>query len=574
MKISWRGQPKDGLNSIGTQSGWLSPLLMGLPLVFLLVFFVYPLGSILVRAGQQTIKQGLGSLDIALVGRPLFFTFYQAGLSTLLTLLVGLPAAFVVGRFDFPGRAALRVLTTLPFMLPAVVVAAGFNALLGPHGWLNLALMAALRLTDPPIALMNTFGMILLAHVFYNLTVVVRVVGSAWEGLDPRLEQAARTLGASPWRAFRAVSLPLLRPAIVAAAMLVFLFDFTSFGVVLLLGGPRFATLEVEIYIQALQMLNLPAAGMLSLIQLGCTLLFSWVYARLNHGSPAVPLAPRVKGEGLRRPRSWRERLAVILASAFLAVLVLAPLGALALRSVVRLEAERGQRGDVQYGLTLDYYQELFVNRRQSIFYVPPFDALRNSLGYAFTTVLISLGIGFPTAYALLRRGRAVRGLDLLLTLPMGTSAVTLGLGYVLTFNHPPLDVRSFPLLIPLAHSLVALPLVVRTLQPAIAAIPHSLHQAASMLGASPVRAWREVDLPLLSRAALVGAVFAFTISLGEFGATTMLARPDMPTLPVAIAGFLAHPGALNYGQAMAMATLLMLACAGAVFLLERFQEG
>lgn len=546
---------------------------MGLPLIFLLVFFVYPLGSILALAGQQAIKQGLDSLDFSLAVRPLGFTFYQAVLSTLLTLIIGLPAAFVVGRFDFPGRGALRVLTTLPFILPAVVVAAGFNALLGPRGWLNLGLMAAFQLERVPVQLMNTFEMILLAHVFYNLTVVVRVVGSAWEGLDPRLEQAARTLGASPWRAFREVTLPLLRPSILAAAMLVFLFDFTSFGVVLLLGGPRFATLEVEIYVQALQMLNLPAAGLLSVIQLLCTLLFSWVYARLNSGGQAVPLAPRVKGEGLRLPRTWRDRLAVLLVSGFLAVLVLAPLGALALRSVVRLEAERGQRSSFQPGLTLDYYQELFVNRRNSIFYIPPFEALRNSIGYAFTSVVLSLGIGFPAAYALLRRGRAVRGLDLLLTLPLGTSAVTLGLGYVVTFNHPPLDVRSFPLLIPLAHSLVALPLVVRILQPAIAAIPPSLHQAASVLGASPTRAWREVDLPLLSRAALVGAVFAFTISLGEFGATTMLARPDMPTLPVAIAGFLSQPGALNYGQAMAMATLLMLACAVAVFLLERFQS-
>jgi len=543
-------------------------LLAGLPLAFLLVFFVYPLAAILTRAAGQ----GLERLDLSQVWRPLGFTFYQAGLSTALTLAAGLPAAYVFGRFDFPGRGALRVLTTLPFILPAVVVAAGMNALLGPRGWLNLGLMALFDLSSPPLQVMNTFGMILLAHVFYNLTVVTRVVGSAWEGLDPRLEQAARTLGASPWRAFVEVQAPLLRPSILAAALLVFLFDFTSFGVVLLLGGPRFATLEVEIYIQALHMLNLPMAGALSLIQLVCTLLFTWVYARLNQSGAAAPLAPRVKGEGLRRPRGWRERLAVTLVSLFLALLVLAPLGALALRSVSRLEAERGQRGAVQTGLTLDYYRELFVNRRQSIFYIPPFVALRNSLGYALAAVVFALAVGFPAAYALGRRGAAARGLDLLLALPLGASAVTLGLGYVLAFSRPPLDVRSFPLLIPLAHSLVALPLVVRALQPAIAAIPPSLRQAAGVLGASPRRAWREVDLPLLSRAAVVGAVFAFTISLGEFGATTMLARPDMPTLPVAIAGFLTQPGALNYGQAMAMATLLMLACAAAVFLLERFQ--
>jgi thiamine transport system permease protein len=157
--------------------------------------------------------------------------------------------------------------------------------------------------------------------------------------------------------------------------------------------------------------------------------------------------------------------------------------------------------------------------------------------------------------------------------LPLGTSAVTLGLGYVVTFNQPPLDVRSFPLLIPIAHSLVALPFVVRTLQPAIAAIPASMRQAAQVLGASPLRAWLRVDLPILSRPVLIGSVFAFTISLGEFGATSLLARPEFPTLPVAIFRFISQPGALNYGQAMAMATLLMLVCALSILLIEKLAE-
>ncbi len=154
--------------------------------------------------------------------------------------------------------------------------------------------------------------------------------------------------------------------------------------------------------------------------------------------------------------------------------------------------------------------------------------------------------------------------------LPLGASAVTLGLGFIVTFNRPPLDVRSFPWLIPIAHSLVALPFVVRTLQPALSSIPVSLRQAASVLGASPFQVWREVDLPIVARAATVSAIFSFTISLGEFGATSFLARPEYPTLPVAIFRFLSQPGALNYGQALAMATLLMLLCALSIFLLEK----
>jgi len=543
-----------------------------LPLAFLGFFFFQPLAAILRLAAEGALADGLRFDAWARLGRPLLFTIWQAGLSTLLTLLVGLPAAWVFARFNFPGKRLISTLSTLPFILPTVVAAAGFNALLGPRGWVNLALMDWFNLTTPPVQFLNSLGAILLAHVFYNTTVVLRVVGSAWAQMDTRLEQAARSLGAGPLRAFWEVTLPLLRPPLAAAALLVFLFDFTSFGVILLLGGPQYATLEVEIYIQALHLLNLPLAGLLSAVQLTATLVLTALYARLARGRN-IPLTPRLRGEAQRAPRRTWERLVVGITVGGLVLLMALPLTALALRSVTRLDADRGQRGTVQTGLTLDYYRELFVNRRGAFFYVPPAEAARNSLTYAGLTVVISLGLGFLAAGALARRSKLNAVLDPLLMLPLGASAVTLGLGFVVVFSRPPLDVRSFPLLIPIAHSLVALPFVVRTLQPALASIPPGLRQAAAVLGAPAWRVWLEVDLPIVARAAAASAVFAFTISLGEFGATTFLARPETPTLPVAIFRFLSQPGALNYGQALAMATLLMLLCAAAVLLLERLEK-
>jgi thiamine transport system permease protein len=552
-------------------------LVWALPLVFLLVFFFYPLGAIFRLVITAAGGAGLDWQDAARVLRPLGFTLYQAGLSTLLTLLVGLPAAYVFARYRFPGRETLRILTTLPFILPTVVVAASFNALLGPRGWLNLLLMDWLDLSRPPVQLLNSLGAILLAHVFYNTTVVIRTVGSAWEQLDPRLESAGRVLGASPLRVLREITLPLLRPALLAATLLVFMFNFTSFGVVLLLGGPRYATLEVDIYIQALHMLNLPMAGLLSAVQLGITLLLTLSYTLM--AGRGVPLAPRLKGEGLRRVEGWRQRLLVGSVVLGVILLLVVPLLSLAARSVTRLDVDRGQRGEVQPALTSAYYSELFVNRRQSLFYVPPVLAARNSLLYAMATVALSLSMGFLAASSLARSrdpryARLNRWLDPLLMLPLGASAVTLGLGFIVVFNRPPIDVRSFPLLVPIAHSLVALPFVVRTLQPAMASIPLSLRQAAAVLGASPWQVWREVDLPIVSRAALAAAIFSFTISLGEFGATSFLSRPEYPTLPVAIFRFLSQPGAVNYGQALAMATILLLVCAFSVFVLERVQKG
>ncbi|HEX7394253.1 MAG TPA: iron ABC transporter permease [Anaerolineaceae bacterium] len=539
------------------------------PFLFLAYFFFYPLISILGMAGQAALS---GTLKIDFWGEiwpALVFTVWQAVLSTLLTMLVGLPAAFLFARFRFWGKSLLRVVTTLPFILPTVVVAASFNALLGPRGWLNLLLMGLFDLNSAPVQILNTLPAILLAHVFYNTTIVIRVAGSAWAQLDPRLEQAGRILGASAWRNFREITLPLLRPSLLASALLVFLFDFTSFGVILLMGGPKFSTLEVEIYLQTMQNLNLPAAGLLSVIQLLFTLGLGWLSGRLG-GERNIPLLPRLKGEGMRSPESWRARIFVAGMTLFLLLLLVLPLAALAGRSITRLDANRGERGTVTSGLTLDYYQELFVNSNQSIFYVPPVEAARNSLGYALAAVAFSMFLGTLASFALNRRLRANRYLNLLLMLPIGTSAVTLGLGFLVVFNGPPVDVRTFPLLIPIAHSLVALPFVVHIVQPALASIPGNLRQAAAVLGAPPWRVWLEVDLPVVGRALLVGGIFAFTISLGEFGATSFLARPEYPTLPIAIYRFLSLPGALNYGQALAMATILMLICGASIFIMER----
>ncbi|MDW8069302.1 MAG: iron ABC transporter permease [Anaerolineae bacterium] len=543
----------------------VSLLLLVPATLFLVVFFLYPLGRILLFALDTELLLQKAAWNR--VGQALGFTVYQATLSTLLTLLVGLPLAFLFARYEFPGKPLWRALMTIPFMLPTVVVAAGFNAFLGGRGWVNLTLMRLLNLQTVPIPFTGTLGAILIAHVFYNTALIVRILAHTLEHLDPRLEQAARVLGADGWRAFRYVLLPLLRPSLLAASSLVFLFDFTSFGVILLLGGPRFATLEVEIYIQGMQMLNIPLAALLSLVQFLCTAALASLYHRLLE-RVITPFMLRPAEANVRPPRRWGERLFLGVMLALLVGLFLLPMLSVPIRSVARLEAARGERGAVAYGLTLDYYRELLVNRRSSLFYVPPFQAARNSLLYAWATVLLSLALGLPAAVALARRSRWARALDGLFLLPLGTSAVTLGLGFLLVFRRA----VTSPWLVPVVHTLMALPLVIRTLQPALASIPPRLREAALVLGASPLRAWWTVEWPILWRASLAAATFAFTVSLGEFGATLLLARPEYPTLPVAIYRFLSQPGGLNYGQAMAMTTILMALTAGGILLIERLR--
>jgi len=538
-------------------------------LLFLGLFFFYPLVKILALGVDSPDFFAPESLKIA--ADSLGFTLWQAMLSMLLTLLVGLPAAYLFAQYDFRGKSLLRALTAVPFMLPTVVVAAGFNALLGARGWLNLTLMNLFSLETPPITILYTLGAILLAHVFYNTTIVIRVVGNALSRLDPRLNEAARMLGGNRWKAFWRVTFPLLRPSIFAAALLVFLFDFTSFGVILLLGGPGFATIEVEIYIQTLSMLNLPVAALLSIIQLLCTLAFSILYSKMLTKT-AVQTAQRENFDLRKRAKSIKERLFIFSLVPVLAALFILPMLALPLRSVSQLDAARGERSTLERGFTTDYYEELFINRRGSRFYVPPIQAAQNSLQYAGITVALSLLLGFPVASALSKPTRIDRALDPILMLPLGASAVTLGLGFIIAFSRPPLNWIASPFLVPLAHTMIALPFVIRSLQPALASIPQRYREAAAMLGASPFRVWMEIDFPIIFRASLAAATFAFTVSLGEFGATSLLARPAYPTIPTAIYRFLSQPGGLNYGQAMAMATILMVLTTIGIFVIEKMR--
>jgi thiamine transport system permease protein len=560
----------------------LSPFLLVslVPLTFLLLFYFYPLTSILSLSLAPDGILDLSALE-TLVQTPrylrtLWFTLWQALVSTLLTVGLALPGAYVFARFEFPGKSLVQALTTIPFVLPTIVVAMAFSALLGPRGLVNTTLMGLLGLDRPPLDLQYTLAIILLAHVFYNYTLVLRIVSTYWANLDPRLAEAARMLGASRWRAFREVTLPLLTPAVGAVALLTFIFCFTSFGVVLILGGPRFVTLEVEIYRQTISAFNLPLAATLSIFQIVFTFALMTVYTRLQ-ARAALPLELRSRRSTQRRPRNWRERLLVGANVGLMLALLVTPLGSLAVRSF-----------SAGGGFSLDFYRLLLYNPRESAFYVPPGIAVLNSLGFALATTVLAVMLGLMAVSALaqrketrflgkngfLRRVAKTRFLDPILMLPLGTSAVTLGLGYIVALDEPPLDLRASPLLVVLAHTLVALPFVVRSVMPALHAISPRLREAAGLLGASPWRVWREIDLPIVARAVLVGAVFAFTISMGEFGATSMIARPERPTLPVAIYRYLGRPGAANYGQALAMATLLMAVCAVGFLAIERFRVG
>ena len=545
------------------QSAGLAFLFL-LPLGFLAAFYVYPLISILRVGFTPDATLGAGGIEAA--GATLlqasfwqvaWFTTWQAALSTLLTVMAGLPMAYIFATYSFRGKTVLHALLTIPFVMPTVVVAAAFLALVGQGGMLNQALQRWFGFATAPLQLEHSLALILAAHVFFNVSVIIRTVGGFWSTLNPHLGESAAVLGARPWSTFATVTLPLLLPSLLASSLLVFLFCFTSFGVILILGGPSFATLEVEIYRQAVYYFNLPVAATLTIAQLAVTFTIMIIYTRMQARTSRQLRMPGGV-ETAKRPRTRRQWVLITAAVGITMVGLLAPLAALAWRSITLGGAP-----------TLQYYAALGVNSRQSAFFVAPIVAVGNSLIFATATLAISLPLGVIAAYMLARpRWRWGAILDPLLLLPLGTSAVTLGFGFIVALG----PLRTSLWLVPLAHSLIALPFVVRTMLPSLRALDRRLHEAAATLGASPLRTWRAIDIPLLWRPLLVAAAFAFAISLGEFGATLLIAQPDHPTMPMVIYRYLGQPGLLNYGQALAMSTILMLVTAAVLLIIERFR--
>ena len=372
------------------------------------------------------------------------------------------------------------------------------------------------------------------------------------------MEDQARVLGASRLRVFQQVVLPRLAPSVAAASAIVFLFSFTSFGVVLVLGGPARATLETEIYRYAIVRLDLPTAAALAVVQLAAVVALVAVSNALERrratAEPAAPPAaePRRRGPGL------------VANLAVMAMVLGLPVAVLVERS---LAAGRGG------GYSLRNYTALA--ERVNLLPDTALAALRNSLLFALPASAIALLVGGAATLVVVRGGRwGTRGIgrafDVGLTLPLGTSAVTIGLGFLLVLDRPPIDIRTSVIIVPIAHAVVGTPFVVRTLVPMLRTVSPRVREAAAVLGASPRRVRREVDLRVAARGVAVGAGFAFAVSLGEFGATSFIPRrPETLTAPLALFRLLGTPGEALRGQAMALAVALMALTAVAVFVMD-----
>jgi thiamine transport system permease protein len=484
---------------------------------------LWPLGMVINRSG----------LDVSSLGDPhlravIWFTIWQAAASTLAALAVGMPATWALSRLQWRGRSAVRALATGAFVLPPVVIA--------------LAVGVAL-----PGARRDGVGWLIATHALVNTAVVIRVVGPAWEHVDDLPRQAARLLGASPLRAFRSVTAHQLSRPISAAAAAVFLFCLSSFGIAKVIAGPRHPTIEVEIANQALQLLRLDRASALGLAQLSVVLVVLAAASR-------VSIRPGLQSYQLMAVKTPRHRALVVACCLPVVVLIGAPLGALVWRSL-----------QVGGAFSFDAYRALAHRRAGSGLTEPAWDSVGVSLRYGVVTAAAAMTAGTMISVVIAARRRGSRAVEVSTTAMLGLSPVLLGLGYLLMRRWSPL--RHDLLVVPMAHLAIALPLVVRTIAPALESVDPDSRAAAAMAGCGPRRVWWHVDRPVISRAALGAGALAMAVSFGEFGASSFLVRGDRPTVPVAVVRLLGRPGAANLSAALALAVvlLIMVAVPGAV---------
>ncbi|WP_081385757.1 ABC transporter permease subunit [Actinomyces naeslundii] len=551
------GGPRPGW---GERAGWT--LTVAGPLAFLTVFFAWPVVTLVGRGLAPD-----GALDLSGFGevlarertwRILTQTLTQATLGTAVCVALGIPGALVLYRRSFPGRDLLRGVVTVPFVLPSVVVGVAFHALVTRGGPLEA------------LGLDGTLTAVAAALAFFNYGLVVRTVGTMWSRLDPRAVEAARALGASPGRAFATVTLPALAPAIASAASLTFLFCATAYGVVLVLGGVGIGTIETEIYRLTTQYLDLRGAAVLSVVQLGVIALALWVAERAR---AATQTRLRLRTEAPTSRLRAADAPALAVTAVTVVGLLVAPMAVLVVRSLQRDGA-----------WTLANYTDLGTTGGRSALLVTVWEAAANSVSVAVAAAAIALTLGVAVCLVVSRRprsrvlARVITGLDAAFMLPLGVSAVTVGFGFLITLARPPLALTRSWWILPLAQAVVAVPLVVRTLLPALRAIDPRQREAAAALGAGPGRVLLTVDGPQLLRAGGLAAGFALATSLGEFGATSFLARPQEPTLPVVVYRLIGSPGSQNQGMALAGGVVLAVGSAavmlGCEWLQTRFGPG
>jgi thiamine transport system permease protein len=520
-------------------------LLWALPLTFVAVLFYWPV--------VRFTSLGFSGDWLATLAEPkvlgvIWFTLWQALVSTVLTVTLAIPGAYLLYTRSFPGERLVKSLITVPFVLPSIVVAVGFAVFRNVHDfWVELGFTF----------LLEPVYWIIAAHVFVNYSIAVRTIGGVWATFDAEVEEAAELDGAGRLKTLIAISLPQLKPAIFSASALVFLFSATSFGIVLVLGGGQVLSIETAIYFAATQFLDLEGAAALVLVQTLMTAVAFLVGSSLSKGAIGLEQV----FEGARKPKVDLRDLPAVLISAVIVIgLILMPL------LLVLIEAF--QVGD-SFGF--QNFENLTTRGARDLLNISVVEAAKNSLRNMAVAASIAFVLGTLISWLLVRTKHKV--LDFVFLAPLGVSSVVLGFGFLVSFDAEWFPLRSSWLIVPLAQALIAVPMVIRLVYPALVSIGKEPIEQASLDGASSWQTFRFVESGMIKGVLLTALGYAAVISVGEFGASTFLAYGSEGTIPTLLFRLIARPGEQNYGMAMAVSAILIAFVWAVMLLLSRYSR-
>ncbi|MFP3089795.1 iron ABC transporter permease [Treponema sp. TIM-1] len=491
----------------------------------------------------------------------LAFTVRQAGLSTLTALALGLPGAWLLGTGRFRGAALIRALTGIPFAMPPILVVLGFVLFFGNSGWINRFFMAATGREEGPLRLLYRPAAIILAHGFYNFPLVIRLVGDGLSQTKNTYGAAAASLGASGLKTALTILLPLSLPAVAAASLLTFLYSFTSFSVVLVLGGgPKATTLAVEIYRYARISLDYHRAGLLALVETliaGSAFLAFLFFERRGRALTAgTELRYRVME---KQNRSLPARLGITLYGLVTAFFVLGPLISVPVESFLYKPSRAAPRGfSLHWWRSLETAGTVFPALGRSLILAVLSATLASLLAVLAAAAVKTAEKPLPERSGFL--GTLVR---IGVTAPLSSSGIVLSLGWLMLYGRD--HARSLWAVV-LIHGVIALPFAFNSLSQGFNGLPENLLHAASVFGGGPVKRILTVALPLFFRRIRSAWAFSAVLSLGELNAVLMLGMEEWETLPLLI---YRAAGAYRYGTACAGGALLILCCAGALLLSE-----
>ena len=536
--------------------------------LFLILLFYFPLSLVLKTAfftntGNFSLNNITKVLSSEYNLRIISFTLFQALLSTIFTVLLGLPGAWLLATKNFPGKNLLKAVSAVPFVLPSILVVLGFVIFFGNNGFLNKTLMNLTDKEEPLIRILYSMKAIILAHGFYNFPIVLKLVSNLWEKLDRSHENAAMSLGANKIRLFFTITLPQILPAILASAALVFVFCFTSFAVILVLGGgPAYTTIEVEIYRQARISLNMDAASALSIVGILITLVFVYINVHFQ-SSLTYHDQIRTQKSLLSVKQKLRKKFnpGIGIYVLVIVLLVAAPVVSVIIKSF--LHSSPGKSTII----SLDAYRDI-LNPSPGNYGITLIRAIANSISYAGFTVILSIFIGTLVSFILRGKKKYTKILDTLFMLPISVSSVILGLGYLKVMKYISEPMKYSSILIILAHTVIAYPFVTRAVKPVLDKIKPEIIYAGLSLGETPLRVFLTIELPLIKSAVFAGGAFAFAISIGEMNATMLLSSENSLTIPIMMYRLI---GSYNFIAACALGTVLILFTSLSFILMDYF---